>query len=135
MHLHQGFPLRSFCRAGLARQARQNASKHPRQVLAALGVAAQPENVVGGAAGQIADYPATQFDRHIARPLQTECIHRPVRKNPGILAASAALHRDDRRIDRRRNARQSARDHHPRVALRRQIYAQHHAPRRQAMFF
>ena len=32
----------------------QNASQHAGQMLAALGVAAQPEQVVGGAAGQVA---------------------------------------------------------------------------------
>ena len=48
----------------------QDATQHAGQMLAPLGVAAQPEKMLGGAAGQIAADSAMQLDGQIARAPQ-----------------------------------------------------------------
>ena len=76
----------------------EDAAQHAGQMLAALGIAAQPEKMFGGAAGQIAADPAMQLHRQIARTAQGEIVDRLGGKNPGIFAAAAVLHGDDGRV-------------------------------------
>ena len=85
-----------------ARGARRIAFlKHPRQQRAqdahhrfdALRVPAQPEQIVGHAAGQI-ESRAADFERMRGRPQQAELRRRPVAQHPSVLAAAAALHGD-----------------------------------------
>ena len=89
-------------------EPRGRGAEEAHEALAALGVAAQPEQVVGDAAGQVAAAAASARRRGRRPAQQAEGADRAVGEDPGVLAAAAALHRHDHRA-RRRRRRASAR--------------------------
>ena len=77
--------------------ARRRCAEDADQVLGALGVAAEPEQVVGDAARQIAGARARRPTGCRSAPAASPALTGPSDEHPGVLAAAAALHRDDRR--------------------------------------
>ena len=115
---------------GLLAQARGDHPPQARQSLGALGVAAQPEQVVGHAAGQVAA-PAGQRDLLGRRRQQAEGRHRPAAGHPGVLAAPAALDGHLQGLGRGREAGQPAGHDHVAVVGPDQEGAQHPVPRQE----
>ncbi len=114
-------------------QARQAHAQQAGSVLAALGVTSEPEEILDDARRQVAAA-AHQVRLADQRLDQAERAGRFVAEDPGVLARAAALHGDEARVGRRRDAREAA-GHHP-VALRRggHVHAQCHAAWQQAAF-
>jgi len=75
--------------------ARHEAAQQARDAFGALGIAAQPKEVVRGAAGQVRRG-VLQLDRLVPRTQHAERVNRSVPQNPGVFAAAAALHGDHR---------------------------------------
>ena len=122
-----GAPPRRGCRSGAAGRrcparrasrsagrfldhAQQRHAQQPRDVVAALGVAAEPVQVLHHAAGKV-EAGAHQVLRPDSPLQQAEGADRAGRQHPGVLARAAALHGDDARIGAGGRARQAARHH------------------------
>ncbi len=107
--------------------ARDHGAQDPSNVFGALGIAAQPEEIVGDAARHNPRDTA-QLHRLIARTQHTERIDRAVPQYPCVLAVAAPLHRDDRSF-RFGDAHQPSRNRNPPAAGIEHVSAQHHAAR------
>ena len=106
-------------------QALQRDARQARDVLGALGVAAQPEQVFGRAAGHLAAA-LHHSGRGLVVGQQRGGVHRAIGLHPHIGTAAAALHRRDAAVALGQ-AGQPARQHAPRArAVAHRKHAQHH---------
>ncbi len=85
-------------------QAGQHRAQQPRAVLAALGVASEPEQMLRGTAGGRPYFVGTTLARRRAMLERRAGSRVRLRENPGVLAAAAALTRHDVAVARRRCA-------------------------------
>ena len=112
--------------AGLGGAVDQRAHQ-PQRRLGALDVAADPEQIVGGAARQRA---GGALDGDALRRRQQRGLgHRPVRQHPGIGGAPALLQADGARVGVVGDAHEAARHDRPAVADARQKQPQDERPR------
>ena len=86
------------------------AAQQAHRLLGPLGVAAEPEQVVGDAARQLG-VAALAPHAEARRRQQRHRADRAVGQHPGVLAAAAALHRHDRHVAGRADAREPAGHH------------------------
>ena len=108
-HLEQRRHLTRIVGRVLIGQTRHEAAQQPDDVFRALDVAAEPEEVLGHAAGKLGGG-GLEPDR-IRWAQERHRADRTVGEHPRILALAAALHRDDRHVLRARHARQAAGHH------------------------
>ena len=95
--------------------SRKDPARDARGSLGALEVAAQPEEIVCDPGRQLRSA-ARQLDRRARRPQQADRPGPPLAGDPGVLAASAALHGHDQRVALERHAREPPRHHLPGAA-------------------
>ena len=117
--------------AGVIGQPQHRGAQQAGAVLGALGVAPEPEQVVGDATGQV-DAAAVELDRGADRAQQADVLDRAVTEHPGVLAAAPALHRHHRLAGVGGDARQPARHHRVGVGGGDREGAQRHRARLQA---
>ena len=119
-----GFKRRGASEIGFAGKAGKQRAHQPDIVFHAFGIAAQPEKIVGRAAGKFAGaarHNSSSFGSQRLRGFLILC----GAEDPRIFAAAALLHGDDQRFVGRRNARQAARQNCVRRAIPRGEHAQH----------
>ena len=103
-------------------QPRVIGAQHPHCVLGPFDVAAEPCQVLGGAAGQAARHGTVEGVLFAGQ--QRLAFHRPVADHPHIGRLAAALHGKSRRVERETDAGEAARHHRPAIGRARQVDAQ-----------
>ena len=109
-------------RVGIDR-ARAEAAHEPQRRLLALEIAAEPEQIVGGSARQIAEH---AHDPHLFRRRQQgRRFDRPVGEHPDVGRFDALAHRHRARVRLVGDAAEAARHHAPALRRRGGVDAQH----------
>ena len=109
-------------------EARKNSARDAHRGFHALGVAAEPKQIVGDAAGKI-EGGAADIERMSGRTQQREGRRGSIAQHPGILAAAAALDGHHHAVERSGDARQTARHHGIASARGHGIHTNHHVAR------
>src|SRR5690606_17102154 len=89
--------------AAILRRAQEQRADESTTRVRPLDVSADPEEIVRDAARKVRSAPH-DVDGHARRVEERDGARLAAREHPGVLAATAALHRDDQRVPRAREA-------------------------------